>query len=494
MFFACMPTANAEVTTYKVYNIPDMTLASRISTSTQTTRLSINGPKRNGVTVAIPSMSGAVFEIRQGTKIEHIYASRVTVNTTTKLATLTGTIIRDNCWNNADEYVGCLGGQTFTPGATVRLVPDKGLFNRSLYNDRAITTRGSGAIVCGSTSQPCFINRGWTTAQIAAFSYGLSSGMYPDVFNSTTGVKQYWNGTTWINYGSGSIVNASTTVAGKVLLGTIAQQISKASTDVNGTPYVVQTQHLTSSGSIHSNNSYQYGRIPTLNSSGAVPSTLGGLGTTKINSGALLIGAGSGAVKSNLIPLRTNSGTVVTSSGTGGFVLRNPQVTAKTVFASSVDSTATGTSMATPFYYDTYTYTIPAGDLVNGVCYKIEGYSKFVTAAGYVTTAYMQVGTRDIAVGALTVTGAGTEYKTYEGQICGTAAAGASVTVRTIFESFSDDNDAADIDFFVRDEVSMATNGTLRIRFGGLIGTSNAGNSSTMQQMVIQKVSSTPFQ
>ena len=42
-----------------------------------------------------------------------------------KTVTLTGTVIRDLCWNSL-PYAGCSAGQIFTPGAAVTYVNDEG--------------------------------------------------------------------------------------------------------------------------------------------------------------------------------------------------------------------------------------------------------------------------------------------------------------------------------------------------------------------------------
>lgn len=310
--------AHAEITTYTVYNLPDMILKYRIS-ATQTSGIQVNPPTRNGVMIAVPSMSGAVFQLKQGTKIEDIYVSRVMVNATTKTLTFSGTVIRDKCYNNANEYVTCSGGQIFTPGTTVRLNPDAILFNRSLYKDRAVTTRGSGAIICGSTSQPCFFPAGVTTAQRNAFTYGLGTGLYPDIFNTTIGVKQYWNGSAWVNYGgSGTTVNASSSIDGKVRVASTGSLVSQTATGATGTYSVIPSNLVTATGGT----TYGRFRIPLLNSAGLIAPSLGGTGSGSLDGSGFLVGNGTRTVRA-LNP--SGSGNIVQVDALGrNFIVKSP--------------------------------------------------------------------------------------------------------------------------------------------------------------------------
>jgi hypothetical protein len=184
-----------------------------------------------------------------------------------------------------------------------------------MNNDRLNTTIDSGGILCGTTKQPCFFNNEITTTQRDNFkSWTTATGLHPFIFNSTTAVMQYWNGSSWINFGSGATVNATTTVRGGVQIGTISDQINKTNLGTSGAPVVVPTVNLTQSGSIHgTNNSYQAGRIPILNASGAISTSLGGTGLINSASGALLTGAGSGAMQ--IISATTASGKTITSNG-----------------------------------------------------------------------------------------------------------------------------------------------------------------------------------
>lgn len=59
------------------------------------------------------------------------------------------------------------------------------------------------------------------------------TGSYPIIYNSTVGEYQYYTGSAWASFASGTTSDASTTVAGKVEIATTAESI--AGTDTGGT-------------------------------------------------------------------------------------------------------------------------------------------------------------------------------------------------------------------------------------------------------------------
>lgn len=188
-------------------------------------------------------------------------------------------------------------GMAWDAGSKFRVIDYPLLYNYALYRDIPVTTTNSGAILCGSTHQPCFITNGVTTTQRDAFTFGKAADMYPMIFNTTTGVMQYWNGGAWIAFGSGASLNATETSGGKAELATVADQIAKTQTGDSGAPLVLQPKYLTGSGAAHgNNNTVSAGRIPILNGSGVLATSLGGLGRANATSGSLLLGQGSGAV------------------------------------------------------------------------------------------------------------------------------------------------------------------------------------------------------
>ena len=251
-------------TTYDVHNVPPMTLKDRITT-TDTTGIQVNPPKRNGVDVTFPTTSGGVLEFTQGNKTEHIYYSEATVNATTLVVTLTGTIIRSLDWDNCDEYVTDSNEQIFTPGASVKLVNDCRLFNLKANIDRANTMIGSGRITSNQTTQTWLNPTPVTTVERDAFTYKAFGDI---VANETTGTLDYYDGITWypIATETGALVNATESVRGVVELATVAEQGTASATGSTAASLVPQVKNLikTSSGAGDEN------KIVILNSSGKI--------------------------------------------------------------------------------------------------------------------------------------------------------------------------------------------------------------------------------
>ena len=262
----------AEATTsWDVHNVPKMYLYRGIST-TQTTNIQLTGPVINGTISDFPTQSGGIIELTQGSKVEKIYYSIATINATTKVVTLTGTVVRDIPWNSTTSFTTGGNGQQFQRGATAKLSNDARLFNLSAYRDRVDTMIGSGAILCGATNQPCLISNGLTTAQIQGFTYGTAAGLYPIVFDTTKGSYVYWDGSKWVNFGSGSIVNALFDVSGKVEFGSGSELLQRTVSGSTTARLAVGTTSLTMTGGI----AYANGYIPVLNSDGFIPTSVGG--------------------------------------------------------------------------------------------------------------------------------------------------------------------------------------------------------------------------
>jgi len=235
-------------TTYVVHNVPSMTLKSRIN-ATQTTGITINPPKRNGVAVSYPTLTGGVLELVQGTKTEHIYYSAATVDSD-YIITLTGTVIRNLDWNDCTEYVSDGDGQIFTPGADVKLVNDCRLFNFSVYRDRSNTMTGVGKIQTDQTAQTWLRAPNVTSAVRSAFTSPQAGDM---IFNTTTGVHEYYDGSSWIAVASttGSIINATASGKGLVQLATTTDHLASTATGTTGAPLAVWVANLVSSHKVY---------------------------------------------------------------------------------------------------------------------------------------------------------------------------------------------------------------------------------------------------
>ncbi len=168
-------------------------------------------------------------------------------------------------------------GLAFDAGTSVKVIDYPIVYNRTAKIDLPNTTVGSGSYICGSVSQPCIIMNGHTVAQQAAFTFGLSAGKYPLDFNTTTGVMTYWNGSSWVNFGSGSTVNASETVAGKVQIANSGAIAGSTATGSTGAFNVLPSKLVTGSGGIR----YR-GFIPRVGKEGFLSGSLLGTGTRSI--------------------------------------------------------------------------------------------------------------------------------------------------------------------------------------------------------------------
>lgn len=295
-------------TSWNVHNVPQMFLEDSITT-TQTTNIQIAAPVLNGDTITFPTTTGAVLRFRQGSRREDIYYSSGSVDSTTKVITLYG-VTRDVCFNSDTSLAGCGNGLDFSRGAIVEETIPGQLLNLKANIDRLNSFTGSGRLTSSQTNQTFLTLNSVTTAQRDAFTYKGNGDL---IYNTTVGSPQFRAGGAWYSFGSGGgLVDATTTVAGRVEIGTIADQTAKTNTGDSGAPVVVVTQHLTQSG-VQLNNSYQAGRIPILNSSGALATTLGGLGITNLSTGALLVGQSS--LAAGLHAPSSMSGKVLLSDG-----------------------------------------------------------------------------------------------------------------------------------------------------------------------------------
>lgn len=323
-----LPNSAQATTSYDVYDLPVLYTSIGISPST-TSGITLGAPYLNGVAVAIPAMSGAIFEFTQNAKNEKLYAARVAVDPTTKIITLSG-VIRDLCYNQKITFTTCSNGQYFSKGATVILNDDARIFNLKANQDRANTFTASGSINFPLNGSGSFSVPVYSSTTLRDHNLLSTNGKFACSITDTA--CYFYIGGTWNAIGSSTVPNASITSAGKVQLGTIADQLAKTINGSSGAPTVVQTQYLTLSGSIHgTNNSYQAGRIAVLSSSGSTPTSLGGTGLVNPSSGSLLTGNGSGSL--NIVSAATNSGKTIISNGTGWRAANQPVrvIDAKTV-------------------------------------------------------------------------------------------------------------------------------------------------------------------
>ena len=352
---------------YDVVNTPQMFLGNSIS-ATQTTGITISPLTRNGLTVQFPVTSGAVLRFTSGSRVEDEYYTSATI-ASDKTVTLIG-VTRDVCWNSFKSLAGCGGGQSFPKGTIVTLSTDARLFNSKANKDRGNAFTSSGAITftgSGTLAMPVFTN---TTIR----DHNINGNVGQMACSTTDGLCYFSIGGVWNTFGTSTTANATEGSSGKVELATIAQQIAR--TGSNNGPLVLQAKYLTNSGAVRGpNNSLNAGRIPMLNSSGALSGSLGGLGTVNAQSGALLIGGGSGAAMT--VSASANSGSYLRSNGRiWKAVTTLPGLTSKQYLSLGVSNQAGASSIqesAITFASGMGTGTIVANSLKIGDVIQIHG-------------------------------------------------------------------------------------------------------------------------
>ncbi len=310
LLLGATPVSAALSTSYDVENAPQMFLSETI-TPTQTSGIKLASPQINGSNYTFATTTGGVLRIRSIFFREDISYTSASVSSTTNIVTLSG-VTRNICPQYGRAYVSCGNGRQWAKGSIVELNYDARLINLKANTDRANKWTASGAISfnlngSGSLSFPIYS----TTTQRDHHLMGTDGKTSCSIAD---GVCYYYLGGTWNTIGTSTTANATTTAAGKVETDVIADHAAKTDGGDSGAPVVVTTKHLTQSGAIHSNNSYQAGRVPILNTSGALAATLGGTGISSPSSGSLLTGYGSGAMK-QILATGTNSGKTILSNG-----------------------------------------------------------------------------------------------------------------------------------------------------------------------------------
>lgn len=254
------------------YDIPVMYVHHYIN-ETQTLNVTLVPPIRNNEEITIPAMSGAIFEFTRGGEVETIFASRVTVNSSTNIVTLTGSVIRDVCFNVARTLSGCGDGNTWSKGTEVRLVTSAKRLNRYVDNSRPNALNASGALSfygSGSFAIPTFATTAARDQQLGASPSG------PVRTACVVGDScYYYLGGSWIKYGSGSTAVASTTVRGGVELATVADLSGSTVIGDSGAPLVVGTNLVIrhSTGALNNRN-----KVVATNNQGYLSGSLLGSG------------------------------------------------------------------------------------------------------------------------------------------------------------------------------------------------------------------------
>jgi len=161
-------------------------------------------------------------------------------------------------------------GLSFAASTSIRVVNWPGLFNNAVYKIQRNTMTGSGKTICNTTRQTCF-NVGTASAAVRNAMNVETGDM---IYNSTSGTAEFYNGTNWIQFGSGSVINATETQDGKVSIAGTGAMLTGSGQGINGAIDVISAKYLTTSGG----NVLHAGYIPVIENSGYLSGTL--LGST----------------------------------------------------------------------------------------------------------------------------------------------------------------------------------------------------------------------
>lgn len=247
--------ADNQYTLGDVYDLPVMYLGRGLSSGAQTNNIFTVPVIRNNEEVTPPAMSGAVFELSRGGLTEKVFATRVTVNTSTNVLTLTGTVIRDLCFTAAREFATCGNGVTWQKGTEVRLVTHARQLNSFVNKDRANVLTASGGLTftgSGSLGFPTFATEAERNRSLGS----TPSGPVRVGCVTATGKCEYYIGGAWIGFGSGGTVNASTTARGVVQMAAVSNLSGGTVTGTSGAPLVVGTDLVirNSTGAVNNRN------------------------------------------------------------------------------------------------------------------------------------------------------------------------------------------------------------------------------------------------
>lgn len=315
------------------YDYPPMYLNIGINSS-QTNKLTIAEPIRNGSAIVVPATSGALVQLSRGAYTETIYASRLAVNQNTGVITLTGTVIRDVCFNQARTFVTCSSGQTWAKGTEVKLIDSGKRFNRFVDSTRSNVLNASGSIVfqgSGSLAIPTFATTTERDRQLGATPGG------PVRTACVTGdACYYYLGNSWIRFGSGSSVSATTTVRGGVELATPTDIQNNSLTGDSGAPLAISTSIVTRT----STGSTQAYKVPALGSNGALSPGVGGTGLSSLTQSGVLIGNGVNSVNT----VTASSGQTLKANSKGAWFSANPSPLVLKSFNGVTDRITAGAS------------------------------------------------------------------------------------------------------------------------------------------------------
>ncbi len=375
-------------------------------------------------------------------------------------------------------------GMAWDAGALIRVTDYPLLFTQSVYDDVVNTMGGSGAIVGSVTTQSHVFWPATTTAQRDAYSYNGPASTMQIANNSTEGTAQYSldGGTTWINFGSGSVINATKISAGKVQLPELFHYRSStgASTQLGdtGSPLVVALSDLISSSS----GATASGRVVTTNELGVFHPSVGSTGTggTSASSGALLTTAGTNPY-TPIYP--ATDGEVVTVSN-GTFLTKPVEV--DVTYISTALSTATGSSIGAFPNWSDESYTIPADSVAVGDVFIIEGSIEWDMVGGKTIRTVLNLGSIEIARTDTNATVNSNQAVHFRAMITVRSIGAGGTVVGDIYTVTADANNA-ELGASGQSTKAFDTTANQEIKIGGLFSASDAGHNFQTYQVMVTK-------
>lgn len=416
-----------------------------------------------GISAAIGGSAqvGKIIWNKTDGSIAVITAVAANALTTTRL--LGGTT---NLWNNSDVWVIDPFVATFAVVST------------SAYGVQSITTSEEALIIGRSTDTltVATAGRGYNGTVASSFAgddyvYLFVTSPFPERLKDVISViaQQQDTDRTTLSTANTNITNLQTGAYHYVV------------TTGSANAYVAATPALAA---------YAAGNLVVFNAN----FTNTGSATLNLNSlGAKTIKKNDGATNLAANDIISGQLVVVRYDGTNFQMLSPPgtpataQVYEKAVFLGYTSSATIGTSSTSQAQFGTNTYTIPANDLINGVGYRFKAGGSFTRAAGNLDLYVVLGGSNFLTQG--TAPGGNRDWL-IEGEILGTAAAGASVAVRGLAE-FNFENSVENRPDY--NSATFATNGTLALQLGAKFDSSNAGNGITCDFLIVEKFSTSLF-
>lgn len=438
------------MTSYDVKSGDSSTLAAKINSS-QTSGIMIAAMNINGALASWANTAG-VLEVTEEAdatiKKEWIYYTGTSVDSTTKISTLSG-VVRGIAKDSSDVTTGDSSiAQPFSKGATVRFVTFHDLLNKKLNTDRDDT---------------------------------IDSGIKLQFASSANYIK--------------GVTNDLSFKDGNNSLTTLSQLTAAAGTDTKARV----SNDDTTSGFLNGKLTAGTGITFTENSGGAnetldiaitnpVTVATGGSGRQTATAYSLLCGGTTATGAHQSVASVGTSGQLLVSAGASNLpTFQDAKYLDRTVTINAVTSATGGAGGTSEFTFATHQYTVPASwfDVGYGIEWDIAG----THDAGNIADTFLfgpELGGTNVCSASVTLKTASAIDIGARGILMGTATPSGSAEVRGfVFLTMG-----GDVTGFDYGAVNVATNGTLLLSFFGQpSGATNSGSTITMSR--IRKISTT---